>query len=168
MNLTSLKYLLIFSTLLFLGGCATASPIMEADKLQSQFSDAVYKGTKIIVSENKEGLTEYRVFQHGDNGFVSLNDVRSGAEGRANRFCEQRRMAYRVLEEQTSIPPHILGNFPRVELVFVCEEASKSKSSNSAEAYEQLERLGNLLEKGLITKEEFNTEKSKLFKKTAM
>lgn len=74
-------------------------------------------------------------------------------------------MAYRVISEQTSVPPHILGYFPRIELVFVCEEASKGQTKNYAESYEQLERLGGLLEKGLITKQEFDSEKKKIFDK---
>jgi hypothetical protein len=150
----------------YIQGCSTASPIIETSKSQSGFSDAVYKGEIIEVSKNTQNLTEYRVFQHGDSGFVALNTVRARAESRANRFCEQRGLAARSIREQSSVPPHILGNFPRVELTFVCEEATKSQSKNYGEAYQQLETLGNLLEKGLITQDEFNQEKAKLFKST--
>jgi hypothetical protein len=146
-----------------LQACSTASPIMEASKSVSGFKDAAFTGEVVEVSENTQGLVEYRIFQHGNSGFVTLNEVREMAENRANRHCEQRNLGYRVIKEQTSLPPHILGNFPRVELLFVCEEASKSQAKNFAETYEQLERLGRLLEKELITKEEFEREKAKLF-----
>jgi len=146
-------------------GCAKTTPIMEASKLKSGFSNAMYSGEKTQVSENKEGLTEYRVFEQAETGFVSIGEVRENTEKRANKYCEQRNLAYRAIYEHTSKPPHILGNFPRVEIVFVCEEASKGKSKNYSEAYKQLEVLGGLLEKGLITKEEFNSEKAKLFSK---
>lgn len=146
-----------------LNACSSATPIIEASKSNSGFMDAVFEGSVTIVSDNDKDLVEYRVFQHGDSGFVTLNDVREMAENRANRFCEQRDLAYQVLKEQSSVPPHILGNFPRVELIFVCEEAGKSKTRNKAAAYEQLETLGRLLEKGLITEEEFEEEKAKLF-----
>nr|WP_297347606.1 SHOCT domain-containing protein [uncultured Glaciecola sp.] len=143
--------------------CSSASPIIEAAKSNSGFQNAVFEGNITSVSDNENELIEYRVFQHGNSGFVTLNEVREMAENRANRFCEQRKLGYQVIKEQTSVPPHILGNFPRVELIFVCEEASKSKTKNSVEAYDQLERLGRLLEKGLITREEFEKEKAKLF-----
>lgn len=156
-----------FCTLGFLAllqACSTASPIIEASKSNSGFDNAVFEGNVTSVSNNDKGLVEYRVFQHGNTGFITLNEVRGMAENRANRFCEQRNLGYQVIREQTSVPPHILGNFPRVELIFVCEEASQSKAQNSVEAYDQLERLGRLLEKGLITREEFEQEKAKLFK----
>lgn len=152
------------STFFFIG-CAQTTPIIEVTKSKSGFSDAVYSGEKIQVSKNEEGLTEYRVFEQAETGFVDISQVRENTEKRANKYCEQRNLAYRAIQEQTSVPPHILGNFPRVEILFVCEEASKSKSKNYAEAYTQLEVLGRLLEKGMLTKEEFESEKIKLLSK---
>ncbi|WP_431066668.1 SHOCT domain-containing protein [Methylotuvimicrobium sp.] len=163
MKITKSSNFLVLGSLLFLNGCGTATPIMEVKRSKSNFEEAVFKGKKTFVSENTQKLTEYRIFHHADTGFTSLNQVREDTEDRANRFCEQRGLGARTVQETTSVPPHILGNFPRVELIFVCEEASKSKSKNVADAYEQLERLGNLLEKGLISKEEFESEKKKLF-----
>jgi hypothetical protein len=159
----SKKSLFTLSLIALLQACSSASPIIEASKSNSGFDNAVFEGNVVAVSDNEKGLIEYRIFQHGNSGFVTLNEVREMAENRANRFCEQRNLGYQVIKEQTSVPPHILGNFPRVELIFVCEEASKSKAKNSVEAYEHLERLGRLLEKGLITREEFEKEKAKLF-----
>lgn len=157
------KCLISLSFVLILQACSSASPIIEASKSSSGFDSAVFEGNFTRVSDNDRGLIEYRIFQHGNSGFITLNEVREMAENRANRFCEQRGLGYQVLTEQTSVPPHILGNFPRVELVFICEEVSQSKTRNSVKAYEQLERLGRLLDKGLITKEEFEKEKAKLF-----
>jgi hypothetical protein len=159
----SKKSLFTLSLIALLQACSSANPIIEASKSNSGFENAVFEGNVTSVSDNDKDLIEYRIFQHGNSGFVTLNEVREMAENRANRFCEQRNLGYQVIKEQTSVPPHILGNFPRVELIFVCEEASQSKAQNSVEAYDQLERLGRLLEKGLITREEFEKEKAKLF-----
>lgn len=159
----SKNLLFIVALIILLQACSSASPIIEASKSNSGFQNAIFEGNITSVSDNKNELIEYRVFQHGDSGFVTLNKVREMAESRANRFCEQRNLGVQVIKEQTSVPPHILGNFPRVELIFVCEEISQSKTRNSVEAYDQLERLGRLLEKGLITREEFEKEKAKLF-----
>jgi len=143
-------------------GCASSTAIQQADITESGFQGAIYQGRTTVVSENTQNLPEYRVFQRGSTGFVELDTVRARAEGRANKFCDQRNMASRVIIEQASTPPHIIGNFPRVELIFVCEEASKSASSNRAEAFRQLETLANLLERGVITQAEFDKEKSRL------
>lgn len=162
---TALLNLSIIATILFFVGCAKRTPIMEASKIKSGFSNAVYSGEKVQASSNNENLTEYRVFEQADTGLVSLNHVTENTERRAIRYCEQRNLAFRAIQVQSSVPPHILGNFPRVEIIFVCEEASKSKSKNYSQAYEQLEVLGRLLKDGLITKQEFNLEKEKLFSK---
>ena len=147
----------------FITACSTATPIMEASKSESGFENAAYKGKVVDVSENTQGLPEYRVFHQGSSSFVDLTDVRFAAERRMNTFCSQRGLAARTIYERSSVPPHILGNFPRVELIFVCEESSKGLARNVADSYEQLERLGNLLERGLISQEEFDSERTKLF-----
>ncbi len=65
------------------------------------------------------------------------------------------------ISEQASSPPHILGNFPRFELVFVCTEKSPVASSPvpSEDPYERLLRLKQLLDAGVISAEEFEQEK---------
>jgi hypothetical protein len=71
-----------------------------------------------------------------------------------------------TLSERTSSPPHILGNFPRIEILFTCEKSGEVKAaSSSSEKYEQIKQLKDLLDAGALTNEEFESEKSKLLAK---
>ena len=69
-----------------------------------------------------------------------------------------------TLGERTSGPPYILGNFPRIELVFACAEKSIQERSNDFrdEKYLKLVNLKKLLDGGIITQEEFQLEKQKI------
>jgi hypothetical protein len=71
------------------------------------------------------------------------------------------------IAEQTSSHPHILGNFPRIEIVFVCtEKPLESDSAPVAEdPYERLERLKKLLDAGVISQEEFDQEKREVLER---
>src|SRR4051794_18169518 len=103
-----------------LSGCSQTSAIQAADKSKSGFADAVFAGESVVQSEPTSGSEKYRVFQQAATGFVSLQSVRKSVEVRADQFCERKGRALNVLQETTSKPPHILGNFPRAELEFEC------------------------------------------------
>ncbi len=60
----------------------------------------------------------YRVYCQGASGFVPMSSLRSDLEDRAAKFCERQGKGMVVLGERMSQPPYILGNFPRMELVF--------------------------------------------------
>jgi hypothetical protein len=66
--------------------------------------------------------------------------------------------------EQASSGAHILGNFPRFELVFVCAEQTEAADSvpDTEDPYARLVRLKELLDQGVITQEEFDLEKQKV------
>ncbi len=69
----------------------------------------------------------------------------------------------RVVSENISNPPYILGNFPRIEIVFACVDKPKTESPTFEDIqYEKLTDLKKLLDNGTITKEEFDKEKSKI------
>jgi hypothetical protein len=70
-----------------LDGCSAASPIQSAGSSKSAFEGAVYKGTTVTVSPSTPGSEQYRVFQQGATGFVSVQAVRDTAEQRAKGFC---------------------------------------------------------------------------------
>jgi hypothetical protein len=69
----------------------------------------------------------------------------------------------KAVTEQVSSSPHILGNFPRAEIVFVCTEVpSGSRPADTQDPYERLRRLKELLDAGVITQQEFDREKAEL------
>jgi hypothetical protein len=105
-----------------LGGCSATGAIKPVATSKSAFEGAVYQGETTILNSPTPGGVEYRVFNQGGSGFVSLDANREDAERRATKFCTQNDKNFRPLRETLSKPPHILGNFPRVELVFECVE----------------------------------------------
>jgi hypothetical protein len=110
--------LVIFLTAL--SGCAVTSPILPAASSKSPFDGAVYSGETVIISNNATASEEYRVFNQGGTSFVPAQEIKDDAVRRASEFCERSGSVMKELRETTSKPPHILGNFPRIEIIFTC------------------------------------------------
>jgi hypothetical protein len=131
---------LTFSLLLavmFLNGCSTSSPIQKYGESKSHFSS---KPTTVNVSSTNDEL--YRVYQQAATGFVSIESVRETAERRAIEFCERQGKTMRVVSENVSNPPYILGNFPRIEIVFACVDKPKTEQPVFQDIqYERLEHF---------------------------
>ena len=148
----------------WLVGCAVTAPIQPAASSKSGFDGAVYKGTTAKVHQATPGREPYHVFQQGATGFVSIQSVRDDAERRANDFCK--RQADNIMEslqETTADPPFILGNFPRIEIVFECAPKAESAAVVGDDAkYNKLVNLKRLLDGGVITQVEFDAEKAKI------
>lgn len=146
--------------------CSTASTIKKASESKSGFDDAVYEGEESIVNNDISDEDAYRIFHQAATGFVSIQSIRGSAEKRANIFCEKQGKVMQAIRERTSSPPHILGNFPRIEIVFVCVSPNKTESIvRDNDKYEQVKRLKSLLDDGALTNEEFQNEKKKLLSK---
>jgi hypothetical protein len=113
-----------------------------------------------VVSEIPEG-EQFRISHRASTGYTPVSAVRASAEKRARQFCELKGRQMTPVTEQVSSAPHILGNFPRAEIVFIC--TSRSEAAPVAEdPYERLERLKKLLDAGVISQSEFDREKSEL------
>jgi hypothetical protein len=109
------------------------------------------------------GGEAYRVFIQGATGFVSIQSVRDDAETRAKEFCANKGKEIESLSETTAKPPYILGNFPRIEIVFDCVStpATATPAPADDQKYNKLVNLKKLLDGGVITQQEFEREKSK-------
>jgi putative oligomerization/nucleic acid binding protein len=153
----------ICTVTLSLGACAVTSPIQSASTSKSAFEGAVYKGRTVIINPGTPGNPAFRVFIQGATGFVSMQSVRDDAEQRATAFCDRKGKAMESLTETTATPPYILGNFPRIEIVFDCIEKQGSVApASSDDKYARLAKLKQLLDSGAITQQEFNQEKAKI------
>lgn len=98
---------------------------------------------------------------------VSIQSIRQAAEQRAEEFARRQGKSFTVLGEKISQPPYILGNFPRIEIVFALIPKTDAKIASapaSSDKYADLERLKKLMDSGALTKEEFEREKAKLLK----
>lgn len=147
----------------FLGGCSVASTIQKASTSKSHFEDAVYEGEKNIINDETSDKDAFRIFHQASTGFTSIQSIRFSAEKRASDFCKKEGKEMHTLRERTSSPPHIFGNFPRIEIVFACKFISSSPlKPDHIGKYEQLKQLKSLFDDGALTKKEYNLEKTKV------
>jgi hypothetical protein len=169
-------FVICISIMLF--SCAKTSGVVDASTSHSHFKGATYEGEFLFVnSDSFPNQKKHRIFEQGATGSVSLNSLKSKAYYSARFFCSNKKGNPRVvaISEMTSTPPHLLGNFPRYELVFICyqqvDEPFHIKNSegeiNQYNKYEQLKLLKELLDSGTLTKEEFEKEKNKILQKKA-
>lgn len=152
----------IFVGIVLLAGCSATPPIQKVADSKSQFDDAVYKGETIEIEEDNSAAERYRVFSQGATGFVPQSAVRSNAEDRAIKFCEQKDKKAKILQERKSTFVPLPGNFPRSELVFVCVDVPVKSTSFEDTQYIKLNNLKKLLDDGVLTKQEFELQKAKI------
>jgi len=156
------RHLLVVCSLLVVA-CANTTPIQPSSASKSQFEGAVFSGQAVTLDKATPGEESYRVFQQAATGFVSLQSVRSGVEELAVAHCDRKGKAMHGLAETAAQPPYILGNFPRVELVFECIAKQSAPSSTvTMGKYERLTALKKLLDSGALTQQEFEREKAKV------
>jgi hypothetical protein len=157
-----MKKILIMTMVAFLAGCSATSKIEKANESESHFKGAVYEGRDFYKIDKEVKGERYRVFHQASTGFTGTAGIRSSAERRANAFCDKENKKMLTISEHTAKPPYILGNFPRIEIIFVCINKSHSKNSNNNSKYEELKKIKNLLNEGILTKEEYIIEKKKV------
>lgn len=149
-------------------GCSVTGTIRPAATSPSGFEGAVYSGETTVVNSPTPGLESFRVFNQGASSFVSLEGNREDAQNRAGEFCIQQGKRSRILQVTLSKPPHILGNFPRAEILFECVEiasATAGLNPKSDDKYSQLATLKQLLDSGAVTQAEYDLEKAKILSK---
>lgn len=156
------QFLRFFSlgAVMLASGCSHMGTIQPAASSQSGFVGAVYAGDTAELVTPTPGAELFRVFHQGASSFVSVGSVRGSAERRAATFCANLGRMPRIVRETTSRPPHILGNFPRVELEFEC--ADRTTAEQAQDRYARLERLKKLLDTGALTEQEYAAEKARL------
>ncbi len=106
------KLLPLLAALLF-AGCATDGAVRRYSESKSAF-----RNPPVLMSHSYPPSSIYRLYQQGSTGFSSIAGLREELEERAALFCERQGKGMVVLGERTSNPPYILGNFPRIEIVF--------------------------------------------------
>ena len=147
----------------FLAACANTTPVQSASASKSGFDGAVFSGESIVLDRATPGEESYRLFHQGATGFVSLQAVRSGVEEQAVAHCDRKGKAMHGLVETAAKPPYILGNFPRIELVFECvSKPGATTASSGSSKYERLATLKKLFDSGALTQREFDQEKARV------
>lgn len=142
-------------------GCSSTPPIQRVNTSTSEFDSSVFSGEIIELDTDKSGAEKYRAYTKGATGFVSQGALCEYLGGLAERFCSQQDKKPKHLQERRAVPPYILGNFPRCELVFVCLDKPANKAVEDTR-YQRLGELKKLLDGGAITSNEFENEKAKI------
>lgn len=96
-----------------LSSCATSTGIERYSESASHFNSPPE-----LMGHKYPDADLYRVYQQAATGFVSISTLRDELEDRAERFCARQGKRMVLLGERISQPPYILGNFPRIEIVF--------------------------------------------------
>ncbi len=120
MKTTTLILLICCAALL--GGCASSTPVQRYAESKSKFRTG-----PVLMSHNYPQSSIYRVFQQGSTGFTSIETLREDVEARATTFCERQGKGMVILGERISPPPYILGNFPRIEIVFAAIDKPQTR-----------------------------------------
>ena len=107
-------YLIIILIISILSGCAYSSNISKFNGGEGYFNRAPY-----IYKSISGELEAYTLYERASSGFVSIESVRRKAERRADLFASRYGKSVEVIGVNASEPPFILGNFPRVQIVFV-------------------------------------------------
>ena len=160
------RLVLLMALVLLALACAYASPIQPAATSRSPFWFPGWGRPETVVSKVPEG-EQLRISHRASSGFTPVSALRRSAEARATQFCADKGRVVTLVTEQQSSAPHILGNFPRFEIVFVCTEKPSVAGPAAAgeDPYERLKRLKGLLDAGVISQHEFDQEKRELLER---
>jgi putative oligomerization/nucleic acid binding protein len=154
------KVLIVYALLVVMG-CATSSPIQRYSESQSHFTNPPE-----LVSNDYPAKDVYRIYHRASTGFTSIQSIRKAAMRRADDFAQRQGKTAFVLGERISEPPYIFGNFPKIEIVFalIDKPTEKTAATSEEDKYADLEKLKKLLDEGVLTTNEFETEKAKILK----
>ena len=150
---------LLLTSLLFLTliSCGSSTAINRFSESKSKFSSPTN-----LMSNNYPEKDIYRVYEKASSGFTSINSLRKTIESRVDNFANAQQRGFVILGEKKSNPPYVLGNFPRIEIVFALIDKNKSDGTSDSpkiNKISELERLKKLFDDGALTKEEYEKEK---------
>lgn len=111
--------------IILLVGCSQKSIIEKESESTSHFKGAVFEGKDFYISDFAPIGERYRIFHQASTGFSGTSGIRRSATNRANKFCSEKgdKMIMQKISEHTASPPYIFGNFPRIEIIFVCVDS---------------------------------------------
>ena len=66
------------------------------------------------------GPDTFMVSRQAATGLSGLGNLKADALQEANEYCASQKRHIRVVNTTESSPPYLLGNYPRVEIQFMC------------------------------------------------
>jgi len=73
------------------------------------------------------GPDTFMVSRQAATGFSGLGNLKAEAFQEANQYCASQKKHIRVVNTSESSPPYLLGNYPRVEIQFMCLDENDSE-----------------------------------------
>jgi hypothetical protein len=64
----------------------------------------------------------YVVSRQAATGFAGMGSLRVEALQEASAACTKQGRAMRVVSERETAPPYVLGNYPRIDVTFACDQ----------------------------------------------
>ena len=165
---------MIIPAILILGGCSSVPSTESGRPDESGFIDGKYEQTDFFTANDKIKGERHKVVKQALTGYGDLSELRQYATRKAENICYKSGRDKRMLAvyERTSVPPYIWENFPRIELTFVCVDDDRAqpsvspipdkKASSFDDKYNRLLKIKRLLDDGVLTQEEFESEKKKI------
>jgi len=118
----------IILTVAVISGCGIRSTltIQKVSESNSHFEGVLYGklygGELKVFDVDQTGSEQYRVFYQAPTAFNPMRPLRYEAEQRAIEFCSRQGKGMKALSELATVPPYILGNDPRIEIIFICTD----------------------------------------------
>lgn len=156
----------------------------------SGFKDDKYEQRDFFTAEDKIEGERRKVVKQALTGYGDISELREYATKKAENICYKagRYKQMVAVSERVSVPPYIWDNFPRIELTFVCVDEDRSQrnaspvsvqsnppvfdqdippsvdqeTSVAADKYDRLFKIKELLDAGVLTQDEFESEKRKI------
>lgn len=176
--------------ILVLSGCSAMPSAEKEGGKASGFINNKYEQTDFFTSDDKIEGEIHKVVKQALTGYGDLSDLRQYATKKAEDTCYtvNRDKKMLAVSERTSLPPYIWGNFPRIELTFVCIDYERAQPRTSpatvqdtpsvtdqntspatdkrtpllTDKYDRLLKIKALLDDGVLTQLEFESEKRKI------
>lgn len=145
-------------------GCSVKSKIEKVSESKSHFDNKLYSGVKdFYKSPIKVNGEKYRIFHQASTGFVSIESIRISATKRANEFCRDINPNSKMKKESehTSNRIPLPGEFPKIEIIFACIQDNILENNK----YDDLKKIKDLYDDGILTEDEYLKEKKKLLTK---
>lgn len=89
------------------------------------------------------GRDTYMVSRQAATGFSGSGSLKAEAVSEANAFCTRKKKTLKVENVIEAQPPYILGNFPKAEVQFVCQDDDSTYVSNDRKTQESSRKVAS-------------------------
>lgn len=110
----------VLVALLSFSGCSQNLAVQQYSKSGSHFNNPT-----TLNSRSYPDKDIYVVYKKGKTGASSMENLRSECQSQIASFAKRMGRSYVILGQQSSNPPFLLGNYPRVEIVFALVDLQK-------------------------------------------